>query len=770
MIFCEEFFKTAHHLFNLTDLFTKIKNGDGLNLSEVMMMKRKTRHLDAIKHGSSLYSLNSMSIKPLSIAVCSVLAGMPLLSDATSFDPENIGESVTISGTLTLTRPYSDVYGNPATFTITSTGVVNYPLVGGFLYCFNNNSSTTQEADTNNNNTIINYGTINGSTAIPGQLAGGFIHQGLSVDYGSRIKANNNTVSLRSGSTTSNVIVYGGYVYDSSTRTIPGLEVSGNTVFIEDGSNVEKVYVYGGYAETENTASSGDVTVTNNKVIIGSGTYTGTIFGGSAISTAGSQVLKVQDNTVYLYGNADLSGAGIKGGEAEGAGTKTVSGNMLVFGYNNQAWAPSNYTIGNVQNFSTIRFDNATWGKTITVNYFANHSTDSSVTKVDASKVAFSGVDSLSSGDSYDMLTIEELASGSLALSSETSTYTIGTSLEGTGKVSLSEDGKTVTYTINSTGNSSEPIKASAQSHAAAMTMSAGTVALTQGADTTSAAGFNLANSGTTGLQAFSSVGGGASRVETGSFVSLKTLNFSVGIGNNIQNDYGLLSIGGAFEAGYGKFKNHFDAGSADPYIKKTGHVSYYGLALLSNFTFENLWHVNGAVRVGRMESTQNNALYNAATSETYNINIGTNYYGLELGGGKLVKIDDSNSVDIYGKYFYLYQDSDTFNAGGKYKLSAVNSHRLRVAGRYSHDFTPVTSLYGGLGLEHEFDGKSKLKVDDKAWAKSSETKGTRVFGEFGVTVKPASTAGLTLDFSLKGLYGDKFRGAWASADIKYMF
>ena len=812
MIFCEEFFKSVHHLFNLTDLFTKIKNGDGLNLSEVMMMKRKIRHLDAIKHGSSLYSLNSMSIKPLSIAVCSVLAGMPLLSDATSFDSENIGESVTISGTLTLTRPYSDVYGNPATFTITSTGVVNYPLVGGFLYCFNNNFSTTQEADTNNNNTIINYGTINGSTVIPGQLAGGFIHQGLSVDYGSRIKANNNTVSLRSGSTTSKVIVYGGYVYDSSTRTIPGLEVSGNTVFIEDGSNVEKVNVYGGYAETENSASSGDVTVTNNKVIIGSGTYTGTIFGGSAISTAGSQVLKVQDNTVYLYGNADLSGAGIKGGEAEGAGTKTVSGNTLVFGYNDIPWSPSSYTIGNVQNFSTIRFDNATWGKTITVNYFANQSTDSTVTKVDATNVAFSGVDSLSSGDSYNMLTISELDSGSLELTSENSTYTIGTTLEGTGKVSLSDDGKTVTYTVDSASEQassqstvdsaseqassqstvdsaseqassqslsigskeqkvdSASVHASSQSHAAAMTMSAGTVALTQGADTTSAAGFNLANSGITGVQSFSSVGGGASRVETGSFVSLKTLNFSVGIGNNVQNDYGLLSIGGAFEAGYGKFKNHFDAGAADPYIKKTGHVSYYGLALLSNFTFENLWHVNGAVRVGRMKSTQNNALYNAATGETYDINIGTNYYGLELGGGKLIKIDDTNSLDIYGKYFYLYQASDSFNAGGKYKLSAVNSHRLRVAGRYSHDFTPVTSLYGGLGLEHEFDGKSKLKVDDKAWAKSSKTKGTRAFGEIGVAVKPASNTGLILDFSVKGLYGDNFRGAWASADIKYMF
>ncbi|MBO5566348.1 MAG: autotransporter domain-containing protein, partial [Succinivibrio sp.] len=334
----------------------------------------------------------------------------------------------------------------------------------------------------------------------------------------------------------------------------------------------------------------------------------------------------------------------------------------------------------------------------------------------------------------------------------------------------LSEDGKTVTYTINSTGNSSAPIEASAQSHAAAMTMSAGTVALTQGADTTSAAGFNLANSGTTGLQAFSSIGGGMARVETGSHVNLNTLNFSVGIGNNIKNDYGLLSIGGAFEAGYGKFKNHYNAGIAEPYIKKTGHVSYYGVAALTNFTFENLWHVNGALRVGRLESTQSKALYNAATSQTYDIDIGTIYYGLELGGGKLIKFDDTNSLDIYGKYFYLYQDSDSFNAGGKYKLSSVNSHRLRVAGRYTHDFTPVTSLYGGLGLEHEFDGKSKLRVDDRAWAEPSETKGSRAFGEIGVAVKPASNTGLILDFSLKGLYGDKFRGAWASADVKYMF
>ncbi len=759
MIFCEEFFKTAQHLFNLTDLFTKIKNGDGLNLSEVMMMKRKICQFDKTKQKKSICSLNAGGIKPLAVAICSVLAGLSSSAYAAA-----MVSPFTISGSVTLSAGYGNVVqstslSTPASLTVTSTGTVNYPESSAWLYC-----SKLVAIGSNDNNSITIYGTVIGSTNYAGYLFGGFSNYTGSTAYGN-VQVNNNTVTFKAGSSSqNNVFVAGGYVLDEVAGD--NASASGNTVIIENGSNFQSTYgITGGYA-----SAKGAATASNNTVVLGSGTYTTNILGGHARSYT-DKVATVSNNTVYLYGDADVSAAGIVGGDSNllvgdsVTGTLTLTGNTLVFGYNNQAWAPSNYTIGNVQNFSTIRFDNATWGKTITVNYFANHSTDSSVTKVDASKVAFSGVDSLSSGDSYDMLTIEELHSGSLALSSETSTYTVGTTLEGTGKVSLSDDGKTVTYTVDSASE-----QASSQSHAAAMTMSAGTVALTQGADTTSAAGFNLANSGTTGLQSFSSVGGGASRVETGSFVSLKTLNFSVGIGNNIQNDYGLLSIGGAFEAGYGKFKNHFDAGAADPYIKKTGHVSYYGLALLSNLTFENLWHVNGAVRVGRMESTQNNALYNAATGETYDINIGTNYYGLELGGGKLIKIDDTNSLDIYGKYFYLYQASDSFNAGGKYKLSAVNSNRLRVAGRYTHDFTPVTSLYGGAGLEHEFDGKSKLKVDDKAWAKSSKTKGTRAFGEIGVAVKPASNTGLTLDFSLKGLYGDNFRGAWASADIKYMF
>ena len=250
-----------------------------------------------------------------------------------------------------------------------------------------------------------------------------------------------------------------------------------------------------------------------------------------------------------------------------------------------------------------------------------------------ATKVAFSGVDVLAKGDSYDMLTIGSFTSGSIALASTSSTYTLGTTLEGTGTASISDknsdgDNDTVTYTIDSAesvvpsgggdsggsgggtsgGGSSSGIlgiiptlTAQPQTHGVTMVNSAMTTALIQGADTASVTISNLSNSGSLVVQSFSSVGGGASRAETGSHVSMYGMNFSVGVGNNIKTDYGLLSLGGAFEAGFGNFKNSYNAGDAEPYDGKKGHINYYGAAFMGNFTFDNLYHVNAAFRVGEV-------------------------------------------------------------------------------------------------------------------------------------------------------------------------
>lgn len=721
-----------------------------------------------ITSNDGLYKKGSPRIKPLTVAVSIILTGLSFSSQvgAKGFDsPWIIDGTENLSGYNEFNVPQA----NPNTIvTATIYGTVNFSNSDDtYLYT---NYKFGLPYDSYNSITV--YGQLNGSDVKASNLMGAFTNNKNS----SSVQNNYNNVIFKEGSHVENVHVYGAKIDNSMQEGGNySAEANYNTVIIEKGSDYTGVnkYVVGGYALSKIHA-----TASNNKVIIGSGKFEvsgalqeALIIAGWTSTAADEQQATMCDNEVYLYGDADLSKVEIYGGvrtvpnsfnqNRDTLATTVMTGNTLIFGYNNTPWAPNNYTVGNIKNFSSIRLDTVTWGKTITISNLSNASTDSTITKIDAENINFSGVEILSPGDSYDILTVSNVAAGSsIGLSSESSTFTIGSTLEGTASLKLQNN--TVTYTVN--GTETQP-----QTHTAAMTMSAGTVALTQGGDTLSAAGFNLANSGINGTQAFSAVGGGMARVNTGSHVNVNTLNFSVGVGNNIQNDYGQLSVGAAFEAGFGKFKNHFNAGKADPYIKKNGDIKYYGIAVLSNMAFENLWHVNGALRYGRIETSQNRAVYNFNTNQAYDVDLSSYYIGAELGGGKVIKLDDLNSLDLYGKYFFLHQDGNTFNAGGKYELSSVNSHRLRLAGRYSHNYTPTTALYTGLGAEYEFDGKSELKVDG-FWAKPSKTDGIRGFGELGVTITPASNKGLIFDFGIKGLLGDGFRGAWANAEIKYLF
>lgn len=221
-------------------------------------MKRIISQLDEIKHKSSLYSLNRMRIKPLAIAVYSVLAGMsltPSAADTTTPSPATISATVTLqNGNNMVADPFSTT--SPATLTITSSGVLNYPDANTWLFC--GRMVHTGAIDGNN---ITSYGTINGSTSYGVYLDGGYFANYGSTSFGA-IQVNNNTVSLKAGSSTSNVKVYGGYV---SVTAQDDVTASGNTVFIEYGSEFSgNVSVVGGFA-----AGDGESTASNNKVILG---------------------------------------------------------------------------------------------------------------------------------------------------------------------------------------------------------------------------------------------------------------------------------------------------------------------------------------------------------------------------------------------------------------------------------------------------------------------------------------------------------------------
>ncbi|MBO6258770.1 MAG: autotransporter domain-containing protein [Succinivibrio sp.] len=374
------------------------------------------------------------------------------------------------------------------------------------------------------------------------------------------------------------------------------------------------------------------------------------------------------------------------------------------------------------------------------------------------------------------MLKVKSFAhDSSIALTSTASTFTVGSTLQANGTVSVSDsdgDSKddTVTYTIDPTKYGSA-LSAQMQTHAVTMVASAATTALNKMSETSEVALMNLSASGNADTQLFCAVGGGFSRVETGSHVSLRSVNLSFGVGNNHKIDYGRLSWGVAFETGYSVFHSHYDAGAAEPFVSKKGHLNFYGGAILGKFDFNNLYHANATLRAGHIYSKQNNGLYDSSSSQNYDVKLNQSYFGIELGGGKIIKIDDINSVGLYAKYYYLHQDLDSFYAGGNYTVHSINSHRLKIAGRYQYNVSKRGTLYAGLGGEYEFDGKAELTLDYGVKADSSKIDGFRTCAEVGFILKPdENMKGLSFDIAVKGRYGSKYRDIFANAEVKYYF
>ena len=623
-------------------------------------------------------------------------------------------------------------------------------------------------------------------------------------DAGNALNAKDNTVAITGGDFGGSVTIAGGYVLDAG-RANKTFNVTSNSVTIEGGKFNAAVDIYGGLADL--SGSNSKATVTGNTVEVKCGAFNGgaRIYGGrsNAGEVSGNEVIlsggeftsgynlvvggksdiegAVKNNTVRVYGNVDLKNVYLVAAVDEHYDNpvKSGGGNKLVFGFKGTPWMSSSGEIDSIKGFDAIQIDAAQWDKPIRVKSLYTDTAKTGKTAVDATKVAFAGVDSVKKGDKTVLLKVSDLIYGTgFELEKTASKYTIGTTLEGNGTVSIEGDDYEIAYTIDSAKPKPGPTPPGPtpgptpqpQTHAAAMGMAASVAALNQGADTLGAGMKSLSSAGQGGMAGFAVMGGGTARQETGSHVTLNAFNLATGLGSNIDAGVGMFTVGGAFETGYGSFKNHFDAGDADRFVRKNGHIAYYGGAATAEMKWNSLWHMNGALRAGYAKSEQGNALYNPALGVTYDIDIASYYLGSEFGGGRTFKLNEQNAIDLYAKYFYLHKSGDDFYAGGEYDVKSVDSHRLRAGTRYDLSLGQRWGFYAGLAYEYEFDGESRLFVDGVE-AEPVKTKGGRAYGELGVKLVPEKdAAGLSLDFNVKGVAGSKYRDVLFGVDVKYMF
>jgi len=652
-----------------------------------------------------------------------------------------------------------------------SGGCVNSCVYGG---------SSGQNGNVTNNTVTISGGTVqssvyggSGAGAVSGNsvtISGGNVaSQSSACVYGGK-STNAGTVSGNSVTISGGILnceVYGGYSH-SGTAT-------GNIVTITGGEL--KCSVQGGYANGEATNNSVTISggtvksvyggqsvkdkANNNTVTITGGTVTGSVYGG-LLNSSGSGSCAATNNTIIVYGNPSLSELWGGGGGQNSPDVR--SGNTLEV-------HTSGLTLKKIANFENYNFflpATVKSGDTILTI------TDTTETDISNSTVAVAVEGS--SGCLYhgDKVT---LISASAGLKSDG--YKQG-SLAGRQGVSL--DYK---FTLDADGNAlyANVVSVNINPNTKALSEGylAGAILALQGADLVADSGMTEAvkagSATTTGIGGFAAVSAGSLRYNTGSHVDMKSFSLMAGVSEGFDGKYGHFTFGGFVEYGNGSYDTYNSFSNAAS-VDGDGSSWYTGGGLLARMDFvetgtEN-YYLEASVRLGRLDNSYNSDDLRDSFGQTADYDADSTYVGFHIGGGMIFTLSKVASLDLYGKYFYTWQEEEDtkLSTGESLKFSDVSSCRLRLGARVRYDMNASVNVYVGAAWEREFDGEVNATTNGFP-IDAPSTEGNTGIGEIGVAFKPSETSPLTIDLGIQGYVG-KREGVTGSgafhANIKYEF
>ena len=520
----------------------------------------------------------------------------------------------------------------------------------------------------------------------------------------------------------------------SSTGDATGNHVELTHVQVS-GSNSWGNIVVGGWTDAwpaDKEASGNFVTLTDST--------TGAVLGGYADNLG----TKTGGNTVTLLGGNTVNGDLLGGGNTDGG--SVVTGNVLNLSGANivNAGTGGTFDSGTVKNFETINIVSAAWGTPVLTLNGAGmaQNANGSWATIDTRGITFSGVDALNAGQKTILINNKMTGFGGTILSGK---YKVGSTLEGLGTASLSGDD--LIYTID-TGVG---MTAQEQTHNTVMGATASMAALSAGNDFVGAATEGLAmagNAGADGLATYANMGGGSMNVETGSHVKTHTWNAILALGHKNEKKLSTTEYGAFFEYGTGNYSTFNGDERGD------GSTRYTGGGILGKWQKNNGFYVEGSLRAGSIHDDANNVLRDA-NGNPYSYTTDATYWGAHIGVGREIKLNKTDVLDLYAKYFYNHRGSVSFDAGGHYDLGAVESSVLRVGTRYTVKQNDNINYYGGLAVEHEFCGRASGFADGVA-IRGADISGTSVRGEIGAKFKPDEKSNVTLDLNLSGFAGKK--------------
>ena len=538
------------------------------------------------------------------------------------------------------------------------------------------------KADSKNNEV-----TIEGVGVVKAYVAGGVALAGISE--GNKVNIAHSSV---------NVNVYGGYGAKDSI---------GNIISITDGSSVNK-NVYGGYSFKGNSL---DNTVTIDNSIVNENVYGGYTESDGAISE------KIQNNKVIFKNGAKIKGD-VYGGYDKLNKANITNNTLEVVGKDNEAKG--------IQNFDKLNFF-------ITKDLIANDTmlkvTGTALINNAEIKAGVELGTKLKKNDTINLIDAGALKAENIT----TGTLTDGLiNIDKGIKVAIGPDGNKLVGVINGTtppggggttppggGGTTPPggggttpgagsLYADADAKSPVETQSAALTMLNLGHDLLTTAGYENAALAVDGeeegsFNPFITMSANNQKLDTGSHVDLKAWNMNLGFAKKINNNSGKLLIAPVIEYGRGSYDSYLDNGTHGD-----GDAHFWGAGLMAKQLNDDGLYYEGSLRAGRMSTD-----YQSAVAGGIKYDSDATYYAAHLGMGKVVQLNDKDTLDYYGKLFYTRQQGDkvTVGTGATYDFDATTSLRTRLGARYTHQLSEKNAFYAGLAWQHEFDGESNAIV-----------------------------------------------------------
>ena len=329
----------------------------------------------------------------------------------------------------------------------------------------------------------------------------------------------------------------------------------------------------------------------------------------------------------------------------------------------------------------------------------ADTSTSEAMLTVESADLSGTAVTAYADGGSYitEGYSVTLLEAGELITDNET-TYTgkavEGASLEYDLTVEKVDD-TIIAYVEDTTASMRKETKSITETRAGQAAM------VNQGSDLIS----GIMDAGTSltlrpsGWAPFAAFSAGTYKYDTGSHVDIDGFNFAVGLMREFAGTNGTFTLGAAFQYGRGEYDSYAEGVNAD------GDSEYTGAALFAKHKWKSGFYAEAGLSAGYSQTDYFSS--ELLTGMDVRYDVGSKYWGVQIGLGKEIALSSGDKLDVYGKYLYNELDSSsaTLSSGETYDFDEVDSSRLRIGLRYTRALSETGSCYVGAAYQYQFDG-----------------------------------------------------------------